>query len=149
MENSTSQDLTKKLKVGDTVYLELKVESVTDTGNYPIKTVMKDGNCLTFTKDGKHLSKSMESGLILSAPQYPKVMEVSNDGERWCKRTVIYEKHFYIALKKDEDQKDSLLYTEHWCHAREIKSPERVKLTIQDIADKLGVDAGLIDIIKG
>lgn len=155
------EDLTKKLKVGDTIYMPIVVTHINHEDNYPILAdSIGSEKPFSFTKYGTYYDTAKTPDLVLSSPsEYPKVMEVSN-GEKtkytpnlkWLKRVVIAENDKgFIAYDAAETLEQSKYSTAGvmWKFAREVQSePERVKLTIQDIADKLGVDAKLIDIIK-
>lgn len=147
------EDLTKKLKVGDTVYVPLRIESIDNGDCFSILATTNGGAKFTFHKDGKYYWDSTRPDIVLSVNEYPKVMEVSDGGEDWIQRVVIAKNSAgFIVYAHTEtlEEADTAKETSMWKFAREIQpEPKRVKLTIQEIADKIGVDAKLIDIVKG
>lgn len=71
--------------------------------------------------------------------EYPKVMEVSDDGECWCQRVVFMEKcGKYIAWANATNLKDAenTLDATSWDLAREIAL--KVEVTKQQIAEAFG-----------
>ena len=83
---------------------------------------------------------------------YPKVMMVSSDGEFWQKRVVIAHKcGKYIAWSNARtiEDADIAIFTTTWGYAKEVDSePEPMELTIDEIAEKFGVDPKQIKIKK-
>ena len=154
------EDLTQKLKVGDKIYMPIVITHINHEDNYPILAdSIGSEKPFSFTKYGTYADIAKTPDLVLSASEYPKVMEVSNGEDvknsplrKWIKRVVIAKNDKgFIAYDAAETLEQTKYSTAGvlWKFAREVQSePERVKLTIQDIADKLGVDAKLIDIIK-
>lgn len=147
------EDLTKKLKVGDTVYMPLRIEAIDNGDCFSIGATTNGGKNFSFLKDGRYSSVSTCPDIVLSVNEYPKVMEVSYDGEYWSQRVVIAKNSAgFIVYAHTEtlEEADTAKETSMWNFAREIQpEPKRVKLTIQEIADKIGVDAELIDIVNG
>lgn len=75
-------------------------------------------------------------------PKYPKVMEVSDDGVKWCRRVVFMEKvGLYLAWVFAETIEDAEeeTGTHPWKYARDIQQP--LTITKTEIAEKFGVSA--------
>lgn len=72
--------------------------------------------------------------------QYPKVMEVSDNGEDWYKRVVFMEKKGYFFAWQNastlEDAEDVLTIFK-WKYARDIQQP--LTVTKAEVAEKFGV----------
>ena len=146
------EDLTKKLKVSDTVYMPLRIEAIDNNGP-GVRATTNGGQKISFHKDGRYLFASTCPDIVLSVNEYPKVMEVSDHSGNWITRVVIAKNSAGFTAYTDAEtleEADTAKRTSIWKYAREIQpEPKRVKLTIQEIADKIGVDAALIDIVKG
>jgi len=86
-----------------------------------------------YRKDGKISPNDKMPSLFKSNPfkvisEYPKMMEVSNNGELYHARKVIYKTfNAYVVLNDEEDD------TDFYSFAREIQS-KKVTLTLEEIA---------------
>ena len=69
---------------------------------------------------------------------YPKIMMVSEDGENWTERNIVFECMVYAT-----DEKPHPYY---WRYAKEIEP--KVTLTIEQIAEKFNLDPSQIKIDK-
>ena len=71
---------------------------------------------------------------------FPRVMLVSDDGIKWCKRVVFMKKRDrFLAWFSAEtiEESESIYETYTWRYAKEL--PEKVELTKSEIAEKFGV----------
>lgn len=147
------EDLTKKLKVGDTAYVPLRIEAIDNGDYFSISATTNGMKFFSFLGDGRYSSASTCPDIVLSVNEYHKVMNVSDDGEHWIPRVVIAKNSAGFTAYADAEtleEADTEKATTMWKYAREIQpEPKRVKPTIQEIADKIGVNAELIDIVKG
>lgn len=85
----------------------------------------------------------------LVKPTYPKIMLVSDDGSNWVKRVVIAEKQKqYIAWYQAEtvDDAEREITTYAWSYAKDL--PDVVEMTIEQIANKLGINPDCLKIVK-
>lgn len=88
--------------------------------------------------------------LDFQANEYPKVMEVSDNGNDWVKRVVFMEKNGkFLAWNAAEsiEEAENDIYTYTWEFAREIPAPT-LELTIDQIAEKFNVSPEQIKIKK-
>lgn len=81
-------------------------------------------------------------------PKYPKVMMVSDTGTSWCKAVVFMEKcGKYLAWRDAETiedaERETIVY--NWDLAKEVEI-EPIIITMQQIAEKFGVDISQIKI---
>ncbi len=84
-------------------------------------------------------------------PKYPKVMMVSNNGDAWTKRVVFMEKcSKFIAWQNAEtiEKAQTIVSTSNWSYAKDIEEPKILEVTIDEIADKFGVNVKDIKIKK-
>ena len=89
--------------------------------------------------------------LDFQANEYPKVMEVSEDGDSWFKRVVFMEKNgMFLAWNAAEsiEEAEHEVYTCSWEFAREIQPATTLELTIDQIAEKFNVSPEQIKIKK-
>lgn len=81
--------------------------------------------------------------------EYPKVMEVSNNGSFWCKRVVFMEKNGkFLAwdYAKSIEEAERVTDVGVWRYAREVQPT--LELTIEQIAEKFNVSPEQIKIKK-
>ncbi len=106
------------------------------------------------TKEGQNIWESVDKRnfqlfyYFHKQSQYPKVMMVSDDGNRWLQRVVFMkmkEKYFAwsYANTLEESEEQTELVT--WTYVKDIKP--QIKLTRQEIADKFEVDLEQIEIL--
>ncbi len=137
-----------KLKVGQklwhVVHGELMINNLNNNSiHYPLTC-----DQLSFSKNGKSHIDHKYPSLYLSNPfeqinEFPKLMEVSNNREYWSKEKVIYKTaSHYIAVN---DKSGHIIKYEY---AREIQEPVIIEYTLEEIADKFGVDVNTIRIKK-
>lgn len=142
----------ENVKVGDKIWtiqdgwtevrgIDLSLEyAITAGGNF---YNLYGCRCLTDKYPSAFLTNPFE--------QQGKWMEVSDDKEDWVKRFVIFQKNNgFIAISmanNDEDLKGE--YNTIFCkYAREIEQPKEIELTMNDIAEKFGIDVSLLKIKK-
>lgn len=89
--------------------------------------------------------------------KYPRVMMVSDNGITWSKRVVEFEKEIrgeilYFTWAFAETIEDSLVDTiiQYWKYAKEIEleTSKEVELTLDEIAEKFGVNVKNLKIKK-
>lgn len=83
--------------------------------------------------------------------EYPKVMEVSNDGYKWHQRVVFMEKNGKFlawAFAESIEESEYKVNTCAWEFAREIQPAATLELTLDEIADKFNVSPEQIKIKK-
>ena len=138
----------KEFKKGDKCYIELEViEYNNDEEEYPIICVNENGEEDWFTETGKHYMGDKVSILkhiedLQPKNEFPKEMEVSDDGINWDVRKVVYmhETGHCIALFKHDG-----LGCNWWSFCREIQpeykeetiNKSKVQELITEIWDKL------------
>lgn len=134
--------LTVGMKLWDVREGEVIITSLEPIDAYPIKTKTNSYNL-----EGKLVGVDKYPILYLSnlfENQFPRMMEVSIDGNVWEKRKVLFiEDYEYFTL----DRYSSNIIVK-WRFAREVQEPEVFELTIDDIARKFNIDASLIKIVK-
>ena len=88
---------------------------------------------------------------------YPRLMLVSDDNKNWRKRVVQFERsirdiNYYFAWNDAETLEDSLEQTRlvDWKFAKEIEpeQPKVIELTLEEIAEKFGVEVNNLKIKK-
>jgi|SRR5690625_2651216 len=103
-----------------------------------------------YTEQGYEIL-TIDQLLDFQANEYPKVMEVSDNGLEWDQRVVFMEKNgkflawaFTETIKEAEGTTDVFA----WKYAREIQPAPTLELTIDQIADKFNVSPEQIKIKK-
>lgn len=151
----------QKFKPGDRVF-SLKEGWLTLTNNTDNALYsLKDTRGRTYTEDGKHHYDDAYPSLFTynpfeTKPEFPKLMEVSDDGKTWIKRWVIADltkltsnDYPVIAAKGDPDEpfKIGLIsYFKKYC--REIQEEEITILTMDEVAKLIGKPVDKIQIKK-
>jgi hypothetical protein len=104
----------------------------------------------------KYWIKDLDKNQVIHAPteeianEYPKVMEVCDDGNGWRKRVVFMKKNdkflaWVSAESLEEAERENKACT--WEFAREIQ-PVTLELTIDQIAEKFNASPEQIKIKK-
>jgi hypothetical protein len=140
----------KEFKVGDKVVMRGVVESIDIPGKYivgvkwendqPLKYYLTDGRAGFFEK----------SPTIFHDTTQERVVQVrDNEYDRWYTRVLIMKKNGkYICWEDAEtiEEAKKEMYTTRWNFMREV--PEKRVLTMQEIAEKFGIDVEQIEIEK-
>jgi len=80
---------------------------------------------------------------IIELPEektYPRVMMVSDDGEKWRKRVVLMEKNgIYLAWRNAETMEEAEIEIDlsAWDYAKDIEEPKEFTITLSDINSKM------------
>jgi len=124
-----------KLKVGDSIWTiqegNTKVVDIVKNDDYPIKT--KKGSGLTL--DGKYFNTDLYPSAFLTNPFEVRNILVGTDGVNYTERKGIII--------------DNVICVESvWKYAKEIENPTVTELTLEQIADKFGVDVNTLKIKK-
>lgn len=90
---------------------------------------------------------TIDNLLDFQTNDYPKVMEVSDDGNNWWKRVVFMEKNgkFLVLPAETIEEAERRNIVCAWGFARDIKP--KVKLTLEQVAEKFGVSVEQIEIV--
>lgn len=103
-----------------------------------------------YTQEGYEIL-TIDELLDFQANEYPKVMEVSHDGNIWRKRVVFMKKSGkFLAWDAAEsiEEAEYEVYTGAWLFAREIQPVPTLELTLDEIAKKFNVSPEQIKIKK-
>lgn len=138
-------------KLWDVRHGEVTITSFNNNSNYRITC----GN-LMYTEEGKYTYKDKYPILFLYNPfeqpsEFPKIMEVSQNGRQWEKRVVIAKNNRTIISWNEVDSIEELTGNEFpifWNYAREVQKPKELELTLEQIAYKFGVPVETIKIKK-
>ena len=133
----------ENVKVGD--WIKVQVTEIDLNRNFPIRC----GNSLSFTMNGEYLKHYNKIAFPLEPTE--RWMMVSNDRVCWQKRKVIAEKNGkFIAWSFVETDKEVLqeILTSPWLYAKEIEEVHPVEVTLEEIAEKFGVNVNQIKIKK-
>ena len=95
---------------------------------------------------------------VASVSEFPKVLMVGDmyyqAPDNWVKRVVFFERngiYYTVACIDDlDDTRDLTGYTiKGWCYAKELEpEPKFMELTIDEIAERFGLQADQIKIVK-
>lgn len=94
-----------------------------------------------YTREGYNIL-SIDQLLDFQENEYPKVMEVSDDGDNWRKRVVFMKKNGrFLAwgIAETIEEAECELGVFSWKFAREIQPAPTLELTLDDIAKKFNV----------
>ena len=133
----------KDLKVGDKVYDVIvgygivKAISEDKEDEYPIEVCFDNEDTDTYGFDGRRYTSDNNPSLFLTNPfeQQGKDMLVRSNNSDWNVRDVIVASNG-IYVKSE------------WLEAKEIPEPTELILSMQEIADKFGVDVETLKIKK-
>ena len=114
--------------------------SQTKKGDYLWRYYGVIDNCFDVYSERQAAENNAEIIELPEEKTYPKVMIVSEDGEKWHKRVVLmYKNGRYLAwncaVTFEEAEKKMNLTS--WRFAKEL--PEKVELTKSEIAEKFGI----------
>ena len=148
----------ENLKVGDEVWLKGNVLDVECSDLYPIKVNFQgmDVN-LSFTKDGKFKTYNTSESLFTNPLEQNKgywamVSDYPIDEEnKGQKRFVFMRKNeMFIAWTDAEtdEEVNNAFCVAAWEYAQKIEEPKQIELTLEQIADKFGIDVSLLKIKK-
>ena len=139
----------KNVKVGDWIKVQVTeivenriYETIADR-IYPIKC-----SGLSLTMKGELLEGAGQIAFPLEPTE--RWMMVSDDGKDWLKRKVIMKKNGKFLAWRIAESDEEVLRTSiitGWKYAKEIEECP-VEITLEDIAEKFGVDVNLIKIKK-
>lgn len=130
------------VKAGD--WIKIQVTEVDLDRKYPINC-----NGLEFTLEGKYHEWSNEIAFPLEPTE--RWMMVSLDGSKWQKRKVVMTKNGKFIAWVSADTDESILKivdTTAWNYAKEIEEVHPLELTLEEIAEKFGVNVNQIKIKK-
>jgi hypothetical protein len=129
-------------KAGD--WIKVQVTEVDLDRTYPIRC----GEDLSFKMNGTYCHENEQVAFPLE--QTERWMMVSEDEKDWRKRKVIAYKNgkfiVWSGAETDEEVKDET-GTSWWKYAKEIEE-HQVELTLEEIAEKFGVNVNQIKIKK-
>lgn len=133
----------ENVKAGD--WIKVQVTEVDLDRNFPIRC----GEDLNFTLGGEYKLDCVQIAFPLEPTE--RWMMVSDDGADWRKRKVIMKKNgIFIAwgsASTDEEvEKTYRIIT--WKYAKEIEEVHPVEVTLEEIAEKFGVNVNQIKIKK-
>lgn len=131
------------VKVGD--WIKVQITEIDLNRNFPIRC----GNSLSFTMNGEYLKHYNKIAFPLEPTE--RWMMVSNDKDDWSKRKVIMEKNGYFLTWAyfDTDEKiNQEMQTSYWKYAKEIEEELPIEITLEEIAEKFGVNVNQIKIKK-
>ena len=148
------------VKVGDTIWTIQNgytfAIQISKLSNYPIK--VKSGNHVdSYSMDGKYSINDKYPTAFTKNPFenvgfQERWMMVSNDESLWHKRKVFMQKNgqfiAWLNAKTDDEVKDTYSAVANWKYAKEIEEPKEIGLTLEQIAEKFGVNVESIKIKK-
>ena len=97
-----------------------------------------------FAQEGYEIL-TIDQLLDFQSNEYPKVMEVSEDGNSWHKRVVFMEKNGKFlawAAAESIEEAEHKVHTCVWEFAREIDEPE--EMTLEEVCKELGREIKII-----
>lgn len=129
----------KKFKVGDKVYCILNgwgvVVQATTGERYTVNVSFEyPSRNFLYMSDGRARDTDITPTLYhqyMNITEYPKMMEVSDNGSNWYRREVIAK----VDAGYVTNNKDALV---SWKFARGIQEKEVKELTLKEIAEKFG-----------
>jgi len=134
-----------KYKVGDKV----KIIAGNEGHDFPLGKVVKivdvdfyDGDFPYECKKGKNYGWVSETD-IEPVSEYPKEMLVSNDGNQWSKHTIM---GYFPELEYPYLVEVMVSHYEGFKYAKDLPQPK--ELTMQEIADKFGINVEQLKIKK-
>lgn len=131
------------VKAGDWVKIQITEVDRTPNATYPIKF----GNVADFTMDGRYLFNS--DPCIFPLEPTERWMMVSNDEEEWHKRKVFAKKgDMFVACLYPEKMTIGIDLVVNWKFAKEIEEVRPLEVTLEEIAEKFGVNVNQIKIKK-
>lgn len=135
----------ENIKAGDWVKIQVTEVDRTPNATYPIKC----GNVADFTMDGRYLF--VGEPCIFPLEPTERWMMVSDSGKDWFKRKVIMNKNGYFLTWGSaitDEEVEATNHTINWRLAKEIEEENPVELTLEEIAEKFGVNVNQIKIKK-
>lgn len=140
----------KEFKVGDKVVMKGKIETIGTAGEYVVGVRWKKDVCLKYyLLDGKFSHTDTEPTIFHDTTQERVVQVRDNEYDRWYTRVLLIKKNGkYICWEDAEtiEEAKKEMYTTRWNFMREV--PEKRVLTMQEIAEKFGIDVEQIEIEK-
>ena len=133
----------ENVKVGD--WIKVQVTDINSNPRYPIRC----GNELSFSINGNYSLHTEPVAFPLEPTE--RWMMVSDSGKDWLKRKVIMEKNGYFLTWAyfDTDEKiNQEMQTSYWKYAKEIEEVSPVEVTLEEIAEKFGINVEQIKIKK-
>ena len=131
------------VKAGD--WIKVQVTEIDLNRNFPIRC----GEDLNFTLGGEYKLGRGQVAFPLEPTE--RWMMVSLDGSKWQKRKVVMTKNGKFIAWVSADTDESILKivdTTAWNYAKEIEEVHPLELTLEEIAEKFGVNVNQIKIKK-
>jgi exosome complex RNA-binding protein Rrp4 len=132
----------ENVKVGD--WIKVQVTEVDLDRKYSIRC----SEDLSFTLDGSYCQGFNQIAFPLESTE--RWMMVSIDLKNWVKRKVVMNKNGRFLVWNDaetDEQVNNTIRTSWWKYAKEIEE-HQVELTLEEIAEKFGVNVNQIKIKK-
>jgi hypothetical protein len=130
------------IKAGD--WIKVQVTEVDLDRTYPIRC----GEDLSFTLDGSYCQGFDQIAFPLESTE--RWMMVSEDATRWRKRKVFSQKNGKFiawAWAENDEEVNNSTETSSWKFAKELEE-QKVEVTLEEIAEKFGVNVEQIKIKK-
>ena len=138
----------KEFKVGDRVVMKGVVETIGTAGEYVVGVRWKKHVCLNYyLLDGKFSHTDTEPTIFHDTTQERVVQVRDNEIDEWVNRVLVMKKKGkYICWENAEtiEEAKKKMDTTIWNFMREV--PEKRVLTMQEIAEKFGIDVEQIEI---
>jgi hypothetical protein len=145
----------KQFKIGDQVAILATVSNIEVKDSYPVK-LSYDGNenndsC---TLNGKILNKSTIQNVfhiedLQLKSEFPKWMQVSEDGKNWTERKVIYIDSYGGGVAIYIHQQSPEGGTKYWKFVKDPKNETKSEINKDEIKSKIaGIQESLTAIIK-
>lgn len=131
------------VKAGD--WIKVQVTEINLDRNFPIRC----GERLSFLFNGEYVDGLGQVAFPLESTE--RWMMVSDSGKDWLKRKVLMEKNGYFITWGSASTDEEVEATNHiinWKLAKEIEEENPVELTLEEIAEKFGVNVNQIKIKK-
>jgi hypothetical protein len=132
----------ENVKVGD--WIKIQVTEIDDSYTYSIKCSER----LSFNKSGRYHYDEEQVAFPLEETE--RWMMVSIDLKNWVKRKVVMNKNGRFLVWNDaetDEQVNDTFRLSSWSYAKEIEE-HQVELTLEEIAEKFGVNVEQIKIKK-
>ena len=131
----------ENVKAGD--WIKVQVTKVDLDRNFPIRC----GNSLSFTMNGEYLKNYNKIAFPLEPTE--RWMMVSDDNKEWFERKVFSNRgDMFVSWHDPEKITIGINLVVGWKYAKEIEEVHPVELTLEEIAEKFGVNVNQIKIKK-
>lgn len=140
----------KEFEIGDKVVMKGAVESIDTSQNYILGVRWANEQRKSFyLYNGRGSCTDTEPKIFHDTTQERVVQVRDNEYDRWYTRVLLMQKNGkYICWEDAEtiEEAKKEMYTTRWNFMREL--PEKKVLTMQEIAEKFGIDVEQIEIEK-